>query len=196
MQRFLSPAQAPKVIHILVNAGLLPPEHWLHDPEQGGGRIIGEGCHFIDFAAFLAGAAPDWISAQALPDQAPYRQDNVVLNLGFADGSLATIHYLANGDRSLPKEYVEVFCAGRVARLYDFRRLETAYDGRQNTQRLRGRQDKGHTAIWETFAEAIRQGGPPPIPYPILFAVTQASFDALRALRAGERIPIRLPDQN
>jgi predicted dehydrogenase len=114
LKGFLNGRQEPLVAHYRVNAGYLPPAHWLNDPEQGGGRIIGEGCHFVDFLAFLVGEPPISVTAQGLPDGGRYCEDNVVLTFGFPDGSLGTITYLANGDKSFPKERVEVFAAGRV----------------------------------------------------------------------------------
>jgi len=175
----------PLMAHYRVNAGYLPLTHWLHDPEIGGGRIIGEGCHFVDFLTFLAGAPPVSVSAQGLPDGGRYREDNVVLTFTFPDGSIGTVTYLANGDKAFPKERVEVFCGGRVGVLDDFRTLELVRDGRRQVARARMRQDKGHQAEWEAFARAITTGGKPPIPYEHLFGVTEATFAALETLRNG-----------
>jgi len=187
---FLVDRQEPLVAHYRVNAGFLPLTHWLHDPEQGGGRIIGEGCHFIDFLTFLVGSAPVAVQAQALPDLGRYREDNVLLNFTFSDGSLGSVAYLANGDKAFPKERVEVFCAGRAAVLDDFRTLELVQGGRSTHIRSRLRQDKGHRAEWEAFAKAILNGDPPPLPYEHLFGVTRASFAAVEALRYAEKVQI------
>jgi predicted dehydrogenase len=126
MKAFLEKSAEPLAAHYRINAGYIPPEHWVHDLAQGGGRILGEACHFIDFITWLVGAAPSSVSAQALPDLGRYRQDNAVIQLGFPDGSLGTVSYLANGDKSVSKERVEVFRGGRVAVLDDFRSLEMA----------------------------------------------------------------------
>ncbi len=190
LKAFLAPSQEPLVAHYRVNAGYLPLTHWLHDREVGGGRIIGEGCHFIDFLTFLAGEPPVSVTARALPDAGRYREDNVVLTFSFPNGSLGTLTYLANGDKAFPKERVEVFTGGRVAVLDDYRSLRTTYQGRSKTVRSRLRQDKGHQAEWEAFTKAILQGGKPTIPYEQLFGVTRASFAAVEALRSGEKIPI------
>ena len=190
LHAFLADRQEPLVAHYRVNAGFLPLSHWTQDPEQGGGRIIGEGCHFIDFLAFLVGAPPVAVQAQALPDQGRYREDNILLTFTFPDGSLGSVAYLANGDKAFPKERVEVFCGGRVAVLDDFRTLELVRDGRRTTVRARLRQDKGHRGEWEAFAAAILAGGPPPIAYADLFGVTRASFAAVEAVRGGERVRI------
>jgi len=190
LSAFLSERKEPLVAHFRVNAGYIPLTHWLHDPEVGGGRIIGEGCHFVDFLAFLVGQAPVAVTAHSLPDGGSYREDNVVLTFEFADGSLGTVSYLANGDKSFPKERVEVFAGGRVAVLDDFRSLEMVHNGRRKKISSRLRQDKGHAAIWQAFVDAILQGGQPPIPYDQLFGVTQASFAAVQSLRSGEKVAI------
>jgi len=182
LKEFLIGAGEPLAAHYRVNAGYLPPTHWTQDPGVGGGRIIGEGCHFIDFLTFLAGQPPVSVRAQALPDAGRYNQDNVVITMGFADGSLGTISYLANGDKSVPKEKLEVFCAGRVAVLDDFRLLEMAKDGKREVVRDRFGQDKGHRAAWKAFLDAVRTGGPPPIAYTDLIEVTRATFKAVEGL--------------
>ncbi|HEX9616802.1 MAG TPA: bi-domain-containing oxidoreductase, partial [Anaerolineales bacterium] len=188
--QFLRERQEPLVAHYRVNAGFLPPTHWLHDPEQGGGRMIGEGCHFVDFLTFLVGEPPVSVHGQALPDQGIYRGDNLALTFTFPDGSLGTLAYVANGDRAFPKERVEVFSGGRVAVLDDFRSLETVQDGKRQVLRSRLRQDKGHRAEWEAFTGAILSGGPPPIPYPDLLGVSRATFAASEALRTGGQVAI------
>ena len=170
----------PFFIHYRVNAGYLPLGHWTQDPEQGGGRIIGEACHFVDFLTFLTGSAPVSVSAFALPDNGKYRQDNVTMTFTFADGSIGVVDYLANGDRSVSKERVEVFSAGKVAVLDDFRTLELVQDGKRKV--ARGAQDKGWSNEWKAFALAIREGGQPPILYEHLFGVTQATFAAVESL--------------
>jgi len=186
LAEFLAGRQEPFVAHYRVNAGYIPLNHWTQDLHQGGGRIIGEACHFIDFLTFLAGAPPLSVSARALPDLGRYRQDNVVASYTFPDGSLGTLSYLANGDKAFPKERVEVFCGGRVAVLDDFRSLETVFNGKRQVVRSRLRQDKGHRAEWEAFTASIRSGGPPPIPYEQLFGVTRLTFATLAALRTNQ----------
>ena len=190
LKDFLAASQEPLIAHYRVNAGYLPLNHWTHDPQQGGGRIIGEGCHFVDFLTFLVGALPVAVRAQALPDAGRYREDNVLLTFSFPDGSLGTVSYLANGDKSFPKERVEVFSAGRVAVLDDYRQLVTVRDGRRQVYRSRLRQDKGHRLEWEAFAAAVLAGGPPPIPYRDIFGVMRAAFAAVDALRSGDKVEI------
>ena len=125
LKSLLASVQEPKSFIMTVNAGAIPAEHWTQDKAVGGGRIIGEGCHFIDLLRFLAGA--QIVSVQAIGmGQTPgmvIRDDKVSFNLGFADGSFGAVHYLANGHKSFPKERLEVFCAGRVVQLDNFRRM-------------------------------------------------------------------------
>lgn len=186
LRSLLFESSEPFAAHYRVNAGYIPLNHWTQDPFQGGGRIIGEGCHFIDFLTFLAGAAPVSVSAQALPDQGRYRQDNVLISLTFPDGSLGSISYLANGDKSLAKERLEIFCAGRVGILDDYRRLEWVRDGRRQVFQSPLGQNKGHQNAWAAFLTAAREGGPPPIPYTELVEVSRATFAVLDSLNSGQ----------
>ena len=190
LKAFLDNRHEPLFAHYRINAGYIPLNHWVHNLEQGGGRIVGEGCHFIDLLTYLVGAAPSSVSARGLPDNGRYAEDNVVLNFAFPDGSLGVVTYLANGDKAFAKERIEVFAGGRAAVLDDFRRLELVHEGRSQVKSTPLRQDKGHQAEWAAFAGAITAGGPPPIPYEHLFGVTRASFSALEALRTGETVAI------
>ncbi len=176
----------PLYMHYRVNAGYIPLNHWVHDPAQGGGRIIGEGCHFVDFLTFLAGAAPVSVSAHALPDNGKYHEDNVSMTFTFPDGSVGVVDYLANGDKSFPKERLEVFCGGRVAVLDDFRALEMIRDGRRKM--VKKAQDKGWRDEWIAFVKAVREGGQPPIPYDQLIGVTKAAFAAIESLQTRKPV--------
>jgi len=190
LHQFLSRRSEPLVAHYRVNAGYLPLNHWIQDPAVGGGRIIGEGCHFVDTLSYLVGALPVSVSAQALPDQGRYREDNVVITLTYPDGSLATIDYLANGDKSFPKEYLDVFCGSKVAVLDDYRRLELTVNGSRRSFVNRWQQDKGHRALLEAFLNAVRTGGQPPIPYADIWGVTRTTFAIMEALHTG--MPVKL----
>ncbi len=195
LHAFIQPRHEPLVATYRVNAGFIPLTHWVHDPIQGGGRFIGEGCHFVDFLTFLVGTPPIAVRAHAIPDAGRYNQDVLTVSLTFADGSLGTLIYLANGDKAFPKERVEVFCAGRVAVLDDFRSLELVQQGRRQVMRSSLRQDKGHRAEWEAFSSAVMAGGPPPIPYEHLLGVTQATWAAMQSLQIGHeiRLPVASP---
>ncbi len=188
LQSQISTLPEPKYIHYRVNAGYLPLDHWIHDPAIGGGRIIGEACHFIDFITFLIGAPPVSVSAHALPDGGKYREDNVSMTFAFADGSLGVVDYLANGDKSFPKERVEVFCGGMVAVLDDFVSLQIVKDGKKKVER--GAQDKGWVNEWKAFVKAICKGGEPPIPYEQLIGVTRSAFAAVESVRTSATVSI------
>ena len=186
MKNFISSSKEPMVAHYQVNAGLLPLNHWTQDPVIGGGRIIGEGCHFIDFLTYITGSLPVEVSGYGLPNLGKYREDNVVLTFRFANDSIGTVTYLANGDKSVPKEEVEVFTGGLVAKLNDFRSLSMVKNGRKKVEKSRVSQDKGHAEIWRQFAKSIEGGEAPPIAYQEIFTVTQASFAAVAALKSGK----------
>lgn len=169
----------PLAAHYRVNAGYLPANHWTQDSAVGGGRILGEACHFVDFLTFLVGTPPVSVEARYLPDGGRYHGDNAVLTLTFADGSLGTVSYLANGDRAMPKERVEVFCAGTALVLDDFTRLEV-YRGNRREEVRAGGQDKGHAAAWQAFLTALKSGGTPPIPYEQLLSVSRWMIEVSR----------------
>jgi predicted dehydrogenase/threonine dehydrogenase-like Zn-dependent dehydrogenase len=193
MKSFLAPVIEPLALHYRVNAGYLPADHWVNDPEQGGGRIRGEVCHFIDFLSFMAGALPVEVQARPLANPGQYGDDNVVISLQFANGSQGTIGYLANGDRSYSKERVEVFGGGAVAVLEDFRRLELVRHGRKQVFRSRLRQDKGHTGEWQAFARAIREGSQGPIPWNQIVASTLATLRAVDSRATGLPLAVDAP---
>jgi len=193
LYEFIEARQEPLIATYRINAGSISLTHWTQDPVQGGGRIIGEGCHFVDFLTFLVGAAPVSVTAQSLPDDSRYREDNVVMTFTFPDGSVGSVIYLANGDKAFPKERVEVYVGGRVAVLDDFRTLELVSQGKRRVIHSRLRQDKGHRAEWEAFSQAMIAGGPAPIPYEHLFGVTEATFAALDAIRSRQPVFLEAP---
>src|SRR5258708_14964708 len=164
MKAFLSNIHEPLVMNYRVNAGYLPPDDWVHDPEQGGGRCLGEVCHFVDFLMFLAGSSPVEVQASGLANSGRYSGENVVGSVRFANGSLGTIDYLASGDKSFSKERVEVFGGGAVAVLEDFRRLDLIRHGKKQTMPARWRQDKGHPAGSGALTNPIREGQDRPLP--------------------------------
>ena len=153
---FVEKIDEPLIIAFRVNAGFIAPNHWVHDAEQGGGRILGEVCHFVDFIGFLAGAAPTSVFARCLPNNGKYVDDNVQITLELAGGSIGSITYVANGDPALPKERIEVYGGGRAAVLDDFRRLELVERGRSRISKSRFRQDKGHRGEWLALANELR----------------------------------------
>jgi predicted dehydrogenase/threonine dehydrogenase-like Zn-dependent dehydrogenase len=185
MREHLAGAGEPLTLQIRVNAGRLPLDHWVHDPAVGGGRIVGELCHFVDLAAYLTGAVPVRVHARATPDGGRYREDNVVLTLGMSDGTVVSIAYVASGDRALGKERFELFGGGRSAVVDDFREMRLFGGGKRVSQRARLSQDKGHRGEWEALRHALVHGGPPPISLESLVATSLATFAAVRSLRSG-----------
>jgi len=189
MGEFFSKRHEPFHAHYRINAGYIPLNHWTQDPLLGGGRIIGEGCHFVDLLTFLAGGAPVSVSARALPDNGKYRQDNVSMTFSFADGSLGVVDYLANGDKSFAKERMEVFCGGRIAVLDDYRSLEMVENGNKKQVKSAFKQDKGHVGEMQALVKGVR-GGVAPIPYEQLNGVTRAMIAAVEALRENRAVEV------
>jgi predicted dehydrogenase len=165
-------------IHYRVNAGQVPPTHWVHDPAVGGGRILGEGCHFVVTIAAIAGAPPMRVSAAASGS------DNCSALLTLADGSEATFQYVSGGHPDLPKEYIEVLGEGMAAQVDDFRTLRTWTTKGERVTRLPA-QDKGHRAEVAAFLEAVRRGGPAPIPAAALYATTRATIRLVESAATG-----------
>lgn len=175
MKQLLTGISEPKTIVMTVNAGHIALDHWTQDRLIGGGRIIGEGCHFVDLLRFLA--ASPIVGVQAMSAG----EDKVTATLRFADGSIGTIHYFSNGHKSFPKEQLEVFCGGRVLQLDNFRKLRGyGWSGFQKMDLWS--QDKGQTACVAAFVDAIRRGTCSPIPWDELVEVTQVTFDVMDAL--------------
>lgn len=177
IRELLSSISAPKAFVMTVNAGAVPSDHWLQDPAVGGGRIVGEACHFIDLLRHLAGAPISSFEVISITEPVgPPLSDKAALILKFADGSIGTIQYLANGHKSYPKEKLDVFCGGRVLQLDNFRKLRGWGWKSFSTMNL-WRQDKGHRACAEAFVRAIRQGGPSPISLDEIIEVSRISIE-------------------
>ncbi|WP_394199336.1 bi-domain-containing oxidoreductase [Litoreibacter albidus] len=185
MKRLLETVRSPKSFMMVMNAGAIPAEHWTQDPLVGGGRIIGEACHYIDLMRFLAGAPIVSVQARRMgdADAEAVTEDKAVITLGFEDGSFGTIHYLANGGASFPKERVEVFAASRTLQLDNFLKLKGFNWPGFKKQNL-WRQDKGQTACAAAFVNAIEEGGAAPIAASELFEVAQVTIDVAESLRA------------
>jgi len=183
LKKMLAGVAEPAVFVMTVNAGEIPPEHWTQSASEGGGRIIGEGCHFVDLLRHLAGS-PLLRTHAVRMGPAPgvaVRDDKAVITLEFANGALGTIHYLANGHRSFPKERLEVFCRGAVLQLDNFRRL-SAWGWPGFSRMNLWRQDKGNEACMAAFIEAVQKGQPSPVPFDELVEVTEATFAAVEGM--------------
>ena len=185
MKSLVAPLSEPKSFIMTMNAGAIPADHWTQDPEVGGGRIIGEACHYIDLMRFLVGHPITCFTATMMGD-APgveTREDKASITLSFVDGSFGTILYLANGGKAFPKERIEVFAGNGVLQLDNFRKL-TGFDwpGFKKPMKLM-QQDKGQKDCSTAFIQAIQQGKPAPIPFDEVMEVAKVSVEVAESLR-------------
>ena len=167
------PAGIPLAMNYRINAGAIPADSWIQDADLGGGRIIGEVCHFVDLALFLAGSPIAQLDSQIMKT-ASGLNDTLVVALAFENGSVANISYFANGAKSLSKERLEVHCAGKSWLLDDFKSLSTFGGSRKKS--TSGRQDKGHAREVELFLQAVSDGSPAPISFEDIYQVTAATL--------------------
>ena len=191
MRELLSTRSAPLCGTVLINAGQVPVDNWNQDPQVGGGRILGEVCHWIDLMTFLVGSPISTVHTAMIGSGggSPTRSDHVAISLNFTDGSLASIQYFANGPRRFPKERIEIFCEQRALQLDNFRLLRGFGWPRFRKLRLT-RQDKGHQAEFRHFVERIGSGGEPLVPLDVLWNVSQATIAAQRSADKGQPIEI------
>jgi polar amino acid transport system substrate-binding protein len=186
VRELLAGRSEPLSIQYRINAGRLAPGSWVHDPVEGGGRILGEVCHFADLASALVGAAPTHVSAETVPP------DGVVAMLRYPDASVATLHYLSGGHADVPKERIEIIGAGTVAVVDDFR--STTWRGPGGEGKLaRGGQDKGHRAEFAAFIEAVRTGVAPPLSFGECVQSTRTTFRIRDSAAGGVGLPIEPP---
>jgi predicted dehydrogenase/threonine dehydrogenase-like Zn-dependent dehydrogenase len=190
MKSFLAPVSEPLALHYRINAGHLPPDHWVNDREQGGGRILGEVCHFVDLLMFLASSPIVEVEAWPVCNSGRYSGDNILISLRFGNGSEGTISYLANGDRSFSKERIEVFGGGSAAGLEDFRRLELVRHGCKEIFHSRWRQDKGHRGEWTAFVQAVQGKTEAPIAIDELVCSTLATLRVDESAATGKRLSV------
>jgi predicted dehydrogenase/threonine dehydrogenase-like Zn-dependent dehydrogenase len=169
LKLLLSPVTGPKSFVMTVNAGAVAPDHWTQDRAVGGGRVLGEACHFVDLLRFLCGSPI--VSESQMQMQSPC-DDTLTLNLRFADGSIGTVHYFANGSKAFPKERLEVFADGRVLQLDNFRTLK-GFGWKGFGRVSLWRQDKGHRGCAAAFLRALRTAGPPPIAFDEIVEVSR-----------------------
>jgi predicted dehydrogenase len=178
IKHLLAGRSEPLAMNMTINAGMIPPDVWVHDPVRGGGRIIGEGCHFIDLLSHIAGSEVVQVASAKMGQGVAVQEDKMSIVLSFADGSVGTVNYFGNGSKSYPKEMLEVFSEGRVLRLDNFRRLD-GYGVSGFKKFKTSRQDKGHQAEFAAFVDRVATGGEPLIPLKQLVNITLASFAAM-----------------
>ena len=180
IKNYLEKNTLPKTFVMTVNAGQIPADHWTQDINIGGGRIIGEACHFVDLLRYLAGSQIASINTSQL--QNTQNADTVTITLNFSDGSMGTIHYFANGHKSFPKERLEIFVGGSIIQLDNFRKLRAVgCKGLKSSKRYR--QDKGQAACVSAFVKAIKEGRAAPIPFEELVEVAEACLEVVEALK-------------
>ena len=186
LKEYFSKRTLPLVMHYRVNAGSIPKDVWLQDPEIGGGRIVGEGCHFIDFMSYVCGAPVVKVQAMciATANGAETPEDSTSINLQFADGSVGTLEYVALGDTTLPKEWCEIHGEGSTATMDNF--CKTVCSGKLGKRNLKGKQQKGFAEELAATVVAVKDGKPMPIPFEEILNVTKTTFAALKALKSGQ----------
>ena len=188
--RFLGERRAPFTVNIRVNAGAVPAEHWAHSAEEGGGRLLSEGCHFFDLAIALTGELPERVFARAATGPgAPNLGDEACVLMQMERGSVVQILYTGAGDRSFSRERVEVFGGGAVATIEDFRSAELCRDNQRRVVK-RFSQDLGYEAEIDAFVTGVRQGIEP-IPFEEIVASTRATLRAVESIRTGEPVDCR-----
>ena len=181
MKAMLDALKQPKSFVMTVNAGAIPKDHWTQNREVGGGRIIGEACHFIDLMRHLANSRIIDVIARCAKNGAELEEDIATITLTFEDGSFGSVHYFANGAAAFPKERIEAFCGGKILQLDNFRKLKGFGFKGFNEMNL-WQQDKGHKACAEAFLKSISDGTDCPIPYEELMEVSKVTIEAAKQL--------------
>ena len=184
----------PLAVHCTINAGTVPADHWVHDPEQGGGRIIGESCHFVDLIQFLTGSVPIRVYAESLDSEAYRPSDNVVITLQMANGAIGSIAYVSGGDKAYPRERVEMFGGRAVGVIENFKAATFVQAGRRKRLRSWLSVDRGHKAEMEALLSAIRHGGDPPVAVEEYLYTTLATLAAEKSLQEKAPISVNLED--
>ena len=185
LKEYFAKRTLPLVMHYRVNAGSIPRDVWLQDPEVGGGRMVGEGCHFIDFMSYVCGAPIVKVQAMCIQtaNAAETQEDSISVNLQFADGSVGTLEYVALGDTTLPKEWCEIHGEGSTATMDNF--CKTVCTGKLGKRKLKGKQQKGFAEEIAATVAAVKKGKGMPIPFEEILNVTKTTFAVLKALKSG-----------
>jgi predicted dehydrogenase len=191
VQEWIPDGAGPLVVHYRCNAGYITPESWVHHPQQGGGRIIGEVCHFVDLIQALTGGLPVEVYVAAAGGAATNLRDNIAVSLKMDNGSVGSIVYAAGGDKSFPREYVEVIGRGTVATIQDFRSASFTQAGRTLRKRGLGA-DWGHVNELKAFFHHLRAGKPQPVPIHEYVATTLATFAMEESITKGESVQVRM----
>lgn len=191
LKTHLQKIDEPLVLHYRANAGFIPADHWTQNPKVGGGRLLGEGCHFIDLLLYLTGKPVQRVTTRILPNAGRYSDDNFVTTLEFVDGSLGTVTYVANGDKGFSKEMLEVFGGGLSARIDDYRTMQIRHNSVRVNRTARLRQDKGHAAEWKALTSYLTGTGVRPMTLDDIVNSMRVTFAAHKSM-ADDGIPISL----
>ncbi|MDB4610559.1 bi-domain-containing oxidoreductase [Akkermansiaceae bacterium] len=188
LKKYFAKRKTPILMTYRINGGIIPPDNWIQNPELGGGRIIGEGCHFIDFCSYVIGHNVIEVQAQCISTENSglVAEDNVSINLKYGDGSVANILYVALGSSDIAKERCEIFANGSVAIMEDF--CKTTCSGKLGKEKLAGKQAKGFAQELEAFFTSVRNGSEPPIPLDSLINTTEVGFAVLEAVKTKNTI--------
>jgi polar amino acid transport system substrate-binding protein len=184
-QKKLMNSKGPKAINYRINAGYIPSDHWTQDKLVGGGRILGEVCHFIDLAMFIAGSLPESLSANTM-ESPQGLMDTLNVNIRFKDGSIANVSYFANGSKVMPKEYLEVFSNGMSIVINDFKSMDI-YSNKKSSKKLLN-QDKGHKFEIKSFLNSVQFGKNTPISFEEIYYSTLISFDIIESIKTRKTI--------
>lgn len=189
IKKFFNDVKEPLIINYRVNAGLIPKTHWTQSPEQGG-RLIGEGCHFIDTMQYLTGAKPEGVYAHNIGtnNSKMTGYDNTAIVINFSDGSVGNLLYIANGDSSVPKEYCEVYGGGRTAIMDNFKEVKMYSGGKMKKVKLDGK--KGHKEEVEYFIKVLKGKQKPDLKFESIYLTTLATFRIMESLKTRKYIKI------
>jgi predicted dehydrogenase len=187
IKQLLAGRGEPLAMNFTCNAGIIPADVWVHDPEIGGGRIIGEACHFIDLLSYIAESPVVSVAAFQMEKGVAVKEDKMSIALRFEDGSVGTVNYFGNGSKQYPKETMEIFSDGRVLRMDNFRKTEGYGFGKFKRFKTRA-QDKGHEVQFGAFVDRVIEGGEPLISMNELVNVTLASFAAMTSASEGRMV--------
>jgi predicted dehydrogenase len=191
MKELIGGRPGPMNVIATMNAGYIPPEVWIHDLESGGGRILGEACHYVDLITYLTGSKVVEVSMQAMGTNPEENTDNASIHLKYENGSLGVINYFANGHKSYSKERLEIYYQGKNLIMDNFRRLDGYGIGGGFTSKiLKTKQDKGHNKQFELLTKGWKDGGEPLIPFDEIVNTTRATFGAIESLKQGKWVEL------
>jgi polar amino acid transport system substrate-binding protein len=191
LKKYFTEIKEPLVMIYRVNAGFIPKEHWTQNENIGGGRIIGEVCHFIDLMQYFTSSLPETVYAESISsgNGKMKNDDNINVLIKFSDGSIGSIVYIANGDKALPKERMEISGGGKTGVINDFRNGQLYSQNKLKVLKLEG---KGHKQEVEAFLSSLSKGHAMPISFESMYHTTKATFKILDSLRTG--LPQKIRD--